>query len=118
MIDLHSHILPGIDDGAETMDESVAIVRELASQGVTDIVATPHFVDETIYMSSRRENLRLLDEVQQAANAEGIKVKLHIGNEIYICKKIDELILFNRLSALADSRYLLVELPMSGKFPK
>lgn len=117
MIDIHSHILPRVDDGAEALETSVAMVRELASQGVTDIIATPHFIDETIYASARRENLRLLDEVRRAIADEGIEARLYIGNEIYINDKIDELIMFNRISALADSRYLLIELPMSGEFP-
>ncbi len=49
MIDIHSHILPGIDDGARNFEESVGLVRELAAQGVTDIIATPHYVNETTY---------------------------------------------------------------------
>lgn len=117
MIDIHSHILPRVDDGAEALETSVAMVRELASQGVTDIIATPHFIDETIYASARRENLRLLDEVRRAIADERIEARLYIGNEIYINDKIDELIMFNRISALADSRCLLIELPMSGEFP-
>ena len=116
MIDIHSHILPGIDDGAESLADSIKMVEELASQGVTDIIATPHYVDETIYMSSRRENAKLLDELQHTLSHEGIDVRLHLGNEIYICKNIDKLILFNRIAPLADSEYLLVELPMSGEY--
>lgn len=115
MIDIHSHILPGVDDGADSLDTSVAIIRELVSQGVTDIIATPHFIDETIYATARRENLRLLDDVKRAIANERIEAKLHVGNEIYINDKIDELITFNRISALADSQYLLIELPMSGE---
>lgn len=117
MIDIHSHILPGVDDGAETLADSVEILRELVSQGVTDVIATPHYVDETIYMSPRRENARLLDELRQELSREGVEVRLHLGNEIYICGKIAELIKFNRISALKDSEYLLVELPMSGEYP-
>ena len=116
MIDIHSHILPKVDDGAETLDASVAIIRELASQGVTDIIATPHFIDETIYSSARRENLRLLDDLRQTIAHEGIEAKLYLGNEIYINHRIDELIKFNRISTLAESRYLLIELPMNGEF--
>ena len=42
MVDLHSHILPGLDDGPATIEESVAMIRMAAADGVTDIVATPH----------------------------------------------------------------------------
>lgn len=117
MIDIHSHILPGVDDGAETLTDSVEILRELVAQGVTDVIATPHYVDETIYMSPRRENARLLDELRQELSREGMEIKLHLGNEIYICGRIAELLKFNRISTLNDSEYLLVELPMSGEYP-
>ena len=50
MIDIHSHILPGIDDGSRDIAESVEIVRQLVDQGVTDVIATPHYVDETNYI--------------------------------------------------------------------
>ena len=56
MIDLHSHMLPGIDDGAPDLETSVALVRELYDGGVTDVVATPHYIDETIYTSSVATN--------------------------------------------------------------
>jgi protein-tyrosine phosphatase len=64
MIDIHSHILPGIDDGAKDFANSVEIVKELASQGVTDVVATPHYVTETAYTSPATKNLKLLKELQ------------------------------------------------------
>ena len=46
MIDLHCHILPGVDDGAENMEDAIAMARHAAQSGVTDIVATPHFRGE------------------------------------------------------------------------
>ena len=65
MIDIHTHVLPGIDDGARTLSESVEIVRGLYQQGVTDIIATPHYIEETIYASSRANNLNLILELRQ-----------------------------------------------------
>lgn len=117
MIDIHSHILPGIDDGAETVEDGVAIVRELAMQGVTDIIATPHFVDESIYTSSKKENTKLLNKVKRAVKAEGIDVKLYLGNEIYIFGKMDEYITSGVISTMANSQYILMELPMFEKYP-
>ena len=83
MIDLHSHILPGIDDGAAMMQDSIRLVKELESIGVSDIFATPHYVDETIYVSPRKDNLKLIDELQREIDKEGISVRLHLGNEVY-----------------------------------
>lgn len=117
MIDIHSHILPGIDDGAVTLEDSVDIVRELASQGVTDIIATPHYIEETIYMSLRTRNLRLIDELKQELADKEIAVNIYLGNEIYINEQISELLEKGEISPLADSDYILVELPMSGDYP-
>ena len=117
MIDIHAHILPGIDDGPGYLVDCVAIVRELAEQGVTDIIATPHYVADTIYNSTRFQNSKLLKELQKALNAEGIGVNVYLGNEIYIDKDILEFLKKRKISALNDSKYLLIELPMDGEFP-
>lgn len=43
MLDIHSHILPGVDDGSKSLDESVKILEMMKEQGITDVIATPHF---------------------------------------------------------------------------
>lgn len=117
MIDTHAHILPGIDDGAETISDSVEIARELANQGVTDVIVTPHYVDETIYSSPRTKNMVLLNKVRQALKYEDVKLRIYLGNEIYISNKIADLIWSGKISTMAGGQYLLVELPLSGEFP-
>lgn len=117
MIDLHSHILPGIDDGASTLDDSVELVRELASVGVSEVFATPHYIDETVYTSPKSANLKLLQDLQKRLDDEGVDVKVHLGNEIYIFPKIASMLESGEISGLSGSSYLLVELPMSGDYP-
>ena len=117
MIDIHSHILPGIDDGARTLTESVEIVKELAGQGVTAIIATPHYITESIYTSPRSKNEKLLGELREAVKVAGVKVRLELGNEIYMDGKIEQLLQNKLISPLAGGKYLLVELPMSGEYP-
>ena len=117
MIDIHSHILPGIDDGAADIDASVVLIRELVDNDVTDIIATPHYVDETNYVSKVSANTKLLKKLRTRLKKEKINVELHLGNEIYIGPKILELLEAGEISALASSKYLLVELPMSGEYP-
>lgn len=117
MIDIHSHILPGVDDGARTLAESVEVVKGLAAQGVTGIIATPHYIDETIYTVQRAENQILIEELRRKLLEAGVGVNLYLGNEIYISPKLKELLRSGVVSPLAGSNYLLVELPMSGWFP-
>lgn len=117
MIDIHSHILPGIDDGSESLVDSIAIVKELARQGITDIIATPHYMTDSPYVSPRTKNLKLLDSLQKELQDADLGVNIYLGNEIYINEEIDNLVKRNKVSPMADSKYLLVELPMSGEYP-
>lgn len=116
MIDIHSHILPGVDDGARTLADSIELVRELAESGVTDIIATPHYVAETRYVHDRQEESRILSDLRTELTKEGIQVNVFLGNEIYIDKSIASLLEEGKISTMAGSNYLLVELPLDGEF--
>ena len=116
MIDLHSHILPGIDDGAKSFDVSLAILKGLREHGVSDVVATPHFVNGSSYMSTVAENRQLVEMLQEKADEADLDIEIHLGNEIYIDSNIAELVKRGKVSALAGSKTLLVELPMSGDY--
>lgn len=116
MIDIHSHILPGVDDGARSFDESVEIARMLSSCGVTDIVATPHFIRETNFVSPVANNRKIVEELKNRLKAEAIDVNIYLGNEIYIDEDIVGLLRSGQISHLADSEYLLIELPLNDEF--
>ncbi|MBR2586945.1 hypothetical protein IKE71_01060 [Candidatus Saccharibacteria bacterium] len=116
MIDLHSHLLPSIDDGVETFDESLEILAELEKHGVKKLFLTPHYIPETIYNSPRVDNFKLLHELKKLAAEQGIGIELYLGNELYINREITNLLKKKLISPLADSKYLLIELPMSGHF--
>jgi protein-tyrosine phosphatase len=116
MIDIHSHILHGVDDGAKTLSDSVAVVRELVGCGVTDIIATPHYVEDTRYTVERKENLALLKGLREKLVAENIDVNIYLGNELYISENILQWLKKGVVSPLSDSKYLLVELPLNGEY--
>ena len=116
MIDIHSHILPGVDDGARTLTDSVEIIRELAASGVTDIVATPHFVVETNYTAPKKTNTAILKKLREVLVDEGVDVRIFLGNEIYIDPSIENLIREGALSTMAGGKYILVELPIDIEY--
>ena len=115
-IDLHSHLLPDVDDGVKTFDDSLEILAELEAHGLKKLVLTPHYIPETIYNSPRVDNFKLLHELKSLAREAGLKVELFLGNELYINRGISALLKKKLISPLADSKYLLIELPMSGNF--
>ena len=117
IIDTHSHILPGIDDGVKTLMDSVKVVRWLMRQGVTDIIVTPHYIGETEYASSYDHNLELLAQLEAELKVQNIITKIYLGNEIYINEDIAALIKAGVVSTLVGGRYLLVELPLDQEFP-
>ena len=117
MIDIHSHVLPGVDDGSRNLEESLEILRGLEEQGITELICTPHFIAETKQCNPCNKNEKILDELKQAADDANIKIKLHLGNEIYIDKEIPKYLRTKKMSPLGN-KYLLVELPMSGKYPQ
>ena len=116
MIDLHSHILPGIDDGAKTFEDSIAILRGLSEQGVSEVVLTPHYVVDTSYVSTRTANKKLFEQLKLKIKEAGIPIEIYLANEIYIDRDIASLIKRRRISPINGTKYLLIELPMSGKF--
>src|SRR5438105_3336949 len=80
VIDLHSHILPGLDDGAETLDQSLAIARAAVEDGIAVIAATPHVRDD--YPTTAAEMEERLAEVRRAVEAENIPLDVRPGGEI------------------------------------
>ena len=65
MIDIHSHLLYNVDDGSKNIDESVKIIKNLKSQGITDIILTPHYINYSEYTSTKKENQEKLKELQK-----------------------------------------------------
>ncbi len=80
MIDTHSHLLPGIDDGAATLEESVALARQAAAVGVREIVCTPHLRLPDDPAGDQAADI--LPVVQAALDAAGIPILLHLGYEL------------------------------------
>lgn len=109
MIDLHAHVLPGLDDGPADLGEAVAMCRVAAADGVTTVVATPHQIHEEWENTDAPLIRRLCAEVEAAA---GRVVRVLPGAEIRACAEIpnglDDLGASGLLT-LAGSRYVLIE---------
>jgi protein-tyrosine phosphatase len=112
IVDLHTHVIPGVDDGANDLDESVVAISALVESSVTAIVATPHFRASLQEQPRRaRSRLELFDAgwhmLQEAVAKAGLEVRLERGCELKLdAPRVD--IADDRLR-LAGTRYVLVE---------
>lgn len=111
MTDLHCHILPGLDDGAQTMEDSLEMARLAAASGVRAIVATPHcnlpLHEPANYLTP--ELLQSVKELRQALEQAGLPLKLYPGAEIFCTPQLADLLLEQKLMTLGATRYLLME---------
>lgn len=115
MIDFHSHIIHGIDDGAKDIDMSLEMVKISESEGVEFICATPHFITEEFEIT-REKYIDKLDRLVLASKEENLKIKILSGLEIYMHPNLPKLYKEKKIWGINDSEYLLIELPM-GQFP-
>lgn len=110
MIDFHSHILPNIDDGSISIEETVKMLEEAQKVGFTKIISTSHYI-EGYYESDEKERLDLLKNLKE--NFQDIE--LYLGNEIYIAENMIQLVKDKKASTINNSKYILFELPMNTK---
>ena len=130
--DMHSHLLPGIDDGSPDIDTSIKLIRGLAGLGFKKLITTPHILWE-IYSNTRDAILERYDVLKEALQKEGITTEIKVAAEYYLddnVKKLltnkeplltvhDNLVLveFSMASEPIDFRELLFEMQMQGYQP-
>ena len=83
MIDIHTHILPSIDDGSRDAAETFDMINEAYDAGFTDIITTSHYITEQYEVNKNERNL-LLNDIQNKVDVENINLILHNGAEAYI----------------------------------
>lgn len=112
MIDIHTHVLPGIDDGAKDMDEAVRMCRVAAEEGITVIIATPHHSNGKYDNPAPGVHV-LVQELNEALIKSSVPLNIVAGQEIRINRRLIEDMEKGRSLTLNNSRYLLLELPSS-----
>lgn len=111
MIDLHCHILPGVDDGAKDMEDSMKMARTAVEEGITHILATPHYKNGH-WDNEKRDILPLVEEVQDELDARGIPLTIFPGQEVRINGELMEDIELDRIQFIDENnQYVLIEFP-------
>ena len=110
MIDMHAHILPGLDDGPDDIGESIQMCRMAADEGIHTIVATPHML-KGIYSFSKKDVLKKVEELNFALKAENMPLTILPGAEVVIDPDIISLIQNGDLLTINDgSSHIFLEL--------
>ncbi len=114
MIDLHCHIIYDTDDGARTIENSINILKEAEAAGFKKICCTPHYM-EPHYIKTKEENKARLEIIKEKLLEQNIDIELYLGNEVYVADNMGDLISEGKVSTISDSKYVLVELPITQK---
>lgn len=113
MIDLHSHLLPKVDDGSRSLKQSEDVLRLFLKDGVTDVVLTPHLRSSELHGGGESAITRRDEALHRLRAVAPAGVRLHAGFEVMLDEPLPELALGDRRYALAGSRYYLVEFPLA-----
>ena len=108
-IDIHTHILPGVDDGARDLAESLLIIEEAIEVGVKEIILAPHLLCNGVNLDKISQCFKSFGE---AVAQRGLGVKLHLGPELMLSFELPESIgADKRLTIKGDGLYALIEMP-------
>ncbi|MBN8235131.1 tyrosine protein phosphatase [Halobacillus kuroshimensis] len=114
MIDIHSHILPGVDDGAQTIEESIQMAEAAVADGITTIVATPHHKNGA-YDNYKHDILIQVAELNRTFQEQGIDLEVLPGQENRIYGEMVQGLEVDEILAIDDkTKYVLVEFPSSS----
>ena len=109
MIDIHSHILPGIDDGAKSSSETLDLLKKAEKEGISSIIATPHHNPE--FKPSIETITSLVNKANTIAQNNKLNINILVGQEIRLYADLVSDLENNNLLTLNQSKYILIEFP-------
>lgn len=110
LIDIHTHILPGIDDGAKTMEDSLAMARAAVEQGIHTVFATPHH-QNGYYMNKKQDIVNKVKQFRNCLQDLNIPLTILVGQETRIHADFMAELNEDIIAPLQDTSYILVEFP-------
>ena len=114
MIDFHTHIIPNIDDGSRSVEETFNLIKEAKEAGFEGIILTSHYI-ENYYETDAPERDVWVKAISDSLKAKGIETNLYIGNEIYISENIMDLLINRKASTINNTSYVLFEMPLNAE---
>ena len=113
MIDIHSHIIPNVDDGAKSIDESLKMLEDEIKMGVTDVICTPHYRRHMFTTGANEVYLSFLN-LKEEIEKRNLNINVYLGQEIYIhslqgFKKTLEMLDNKEIYTFENTKYILIE---------
>lgn len=116
MIDIHTHVLPGVDDGPKDWETSLSMLADCAKLGVKKVIATPHYYPWQENVAAE-EIKKLCKQAETKLREEfGLEMEVLAGHEIYYCVDVTKALKRGEVLTLADSKYVLVEFGIDEPF--
>lgn len=110
MIDIHSHILPNVDDGSRSFRETLNMLQEAKEAGFTTVVSTSHY-----FLKHYEENEEDRKEILTEIKSKVTDIDICIGSEIFVTNSMPKLLLEHKASSINNTRYVLFELPFEHR---
>ncbi|MGN1013587.1 MAG: tyrosine-protein phosphatase [Clostridia bacterium] len=111
MLDMHCHIVPYTDDGALDTYSSIEMGKKAQEIGYTGIIATSHYIIHDSELVNK-EYVNNIEKLNELFRLENIELEVYAGNEVFFTNNLINLVKEKKVCTLADSRYILVELPL------
>ncbi|OHR74238.1 tyrosine protein phosphatase [Bacillus sp. HMSC76G11] len=116
MIDIHSHILPKVDDGADSFEEAIQIAKSAVNEGITTIIATPHHQNGK-YINEKQNIIKKVEELNLLLNKENVPLTVLPGQETRLHGELLSELKNDLILPLNHTNYVFIELP-SGHVPR
>lgn len=115
MVDIHTHILPGVDDGSPDPEISLEMAEQAVRSGVSHLVMTPHCNIPGMFDNYNDGDVlrRRMDNFRRQMEEAGIELKLYTGMEVFGTPQVPDLLKEGRLLTVNDTKYLLIEFPFA-----
>ena len=114
MVDFHTHILPGVDDGAKTSEEAIKLFKEAKMAGFDKIILTSHYMED-YFKVEVLERKKIYEELKSLIESQNINLKIFMGYDIFITENIINLLKNNKICTQNNTNYVLFELPFNIK---
>lgn len=114
MIDMHSHILPMVDDGSRSVKETFNMLKEAHKNGFTAIVCTPHYF-QGYYESEKAQNQLLVDTLNKNIKDNWNDFNLYLGNEVFLTNEFADLFKAHKATSMNQSKYVLFEFSLNDR---